>query len=215
MEEFKEMCMSDEEENVTRSLLVIPGISSDPYESPFEDVVEYAKDMDFSVVRLNQWSSSEDLDNKTLEDMHGMIDRALKKLDEEGYNYIGVIGKSFGGQLALTYPHNERFDFMVLWAPSIGLGNNNVDKWRSTVLGQASEATDISIDASSLEKIESPVKIIHGTNDEVVNVENSEKLVQHLRKGELLKIEGGDHSFSSKEKRLISESKGMFLFSHM
>lgn len=205
----------DEEETVNRSLLVIPGISSDPYESPFNEVVDYAKEMGFSVVRLNQWSSSEDLEDKTLKDMHDLIDRALEKLDEEGYNYIGVLGKSFGGQLALTYPHNERFDFMILWAPAVGLEGDNVDKWISTPLGQASAATDISIDPSYLKNIDIPVKIIHGTDDEVVDLEVSEQLAQNLDKGELMRVEGGDHSFSSDKKKLISESKSMFLFSHM
>ena len=207
--------MGDEEESVNRSLLVIPGISSDPYESPFEEVVSYAKDMGFSVVRLSQWSGSEDLEDRTLDDMYQLIDRALEKLDEEGYNYIGVLGKSFGGQLALTYPGNERFDFMILWAPAIGLNGDNVDKWRSATLGQASSATDISIDASSLQSIDIPVKLIHGTDDEVVDVSVSEKIAQNLGNGELIEIEGCDHSFSSDKKKLISESKSMFLFSHM
>ena len=207
--------MSDEEESVNRSLIVIPGISSDPYDSPFEEVVSYAKDMGFSVVRLSQWNSSEDLEDKTLDDLYQLIDRALEKLDEEGYNYVGVLGKSFGGQLALTYPRNERFDFMILWAPALGINSNTVDKWKSTVLGQASSATDISIDPSSLGGIDVPVKIIHGTEDEVVDVSVSESIAQSLGKGEVIKIDGADHSFSSNKKRLISESKSMFLFSHM
>ena len=207
--------MSDEEESVNRSLLVIPGINSDPYESPFDEVVDYAKDMGFSVVRLNQWNGSEDLEEKTLNDLYTLIDRALKKLDDEGYNYIGVLGKSFGGQLALTYPHNERFDFMILWAPALGLNGNTVEKWRSTPLGHASSATDISTNPANLQNIDYPVKIIHGTADEVVNVSNSEQIAKNLEKGEVIKINDGDHSFSSNKKKLISESKSMFLFSHM
>lgn len=205
--------MSNEDEVIDKGLIVIPGISSNPYESPFEDVVEYAKDMDFSVARLDQWESSEDLEDMTLEDLHHLIERTVDALEEHGCNYIGVLGKSFGGQLALTYPDNVSFEFMILWAPAVGVGSNNVDKWRSTPLGHADKPTDISIDEESLGKITEKVKIIHGTSDEVVDISNSQRISQALPNGQLVEIEGEDHSLTSG--KVISESESVLLLSRM
>ncbi|EHK01470.1 hypothetical protein HRED_08181 [Candidatus Haloredivivus sp. G17] len=48
---------------------------------------------------------------------------------------------------------------MVLWAPAIGFGEVNAEKWRSTLLEHAQIATDISVDKAYLEKIDSEVKL--------------------------------------------------------
>lgn len=69
----------------------------------------------------------------TLEDLHDLIQKGVELLKDDGCEFIAVLGKSFGGQLALTCP-DVSFECMVLWAPAVGVGEDNVEKWRSTLL---------------------------------------------------------------------------------
>ena len=163
----------------SRGLIIIPGISSGPFGSPFEEVVEELSD-DCSIVRINAWEGAEDLEKMELKDLHDLIDEACELLRNNGCESISVLGKSFGGQLALTYPENNKFEKMVLWAPAIDFGEDNVEKWRSTLLKHAQTATDISVDKTYLEKIDSKAKIIHGTEDQAVDIENSRKICEAL-----------------------------------
>lgn len=183
----------------SRGLVIIPGISSGPFASPFDEVVEEVSN-EYSVVRINAWEDAEDLEEMTLKDLHDLIDEACELLSNNGCESISVLGKSFGGQLALTYPDNHNFEKMVLWAPAAGFGENNVEKWRSTLLKHAQTATEISVDEAYLENIDSEVKIIHGTEDVVVDVDNSRKICQALPKCEFQEIESAGHSFNSFEK---------------
>lgn len=205
--------MAADEEPLNRGFIVIPGLNSNTHETPFDEVIEYAKDMEFSVVRLDGEISDEDFGDKTLDDMHDLMDRAVKALENHGCNYIGVLGKSFGGQLALTYPKNQFFEFMILWSPTIGLGQDNTDKWRSTPLGQIDEALDICVNPGKLSDLGIPVKVIHGAEDEIVGIDNSRKLVNTLPKANLAEIKNVDHSLNSKE--VISKTEGMLLSSKM
>jgi pimeloyl-ACP methyl ester carboxylesterase len=116
---------------------------------------------------------------------------------------ISVLGKSFGGQIALTYPDNYNFEKMVLWAPAIGFGEVNAEKWRSTLLEHAQIATDISVDKAYLEKIDSEVKIIHGTEDEVIDVENSKRICEALPRCEFEEIEDAGHSLDSFGEKVV------------
>ncbi|MFO7793811.1 MAG: alpha/beta hydrolase [Candidatus Nanohaloarchaea archaeon] len=181
----------------SRGLIIIPGISSGPFGSPFDEVVEEVSD-DYSIVRINGWEDTEDLEKMTLKDLHDLIDEGCELLSSNGCESISILSKSFGGQLALTYPVNNIFEKMVLWAPAIGIGENNVEKWRSTQLEHAQTATDISVDKAYLEKINSEVRIIHGTEDQVVDIENSTKICEALPKCEFSEIEDTDHSFKQK-----------------
>jgi len=189
----------------SRGLVVIPGISSGPFGSPFDEVVEEVSES-YSIVRLTGWEGAEDLEEITLKDLHDLIDEACELLSSNGYESISVLGKSFGGQLSLTYPRNNIFEKMVLWAPAIGIGETNVEKWRSTLLKHAETATDISVDKDHLEQIDSEVKIIHGTGDQVVSIENSRKICEALSRCEFSEIEGSGHSFSKAHQELIAKT---------
>ena len=177
-----------------KGIIIIPGINSGPFGSPFDEVVEELSD-DYSFVRINAWEDAEDLEEITLKDLHDLIGEVCELLRSNGCESISVLGKSFGGQLALTYPENNNFEKLVLWAPAVGFGENNVEKWRSTLLKHAQKATDISVGKAYLAKIDSEVKIIHGTEDQVVDIKNSKEICEALPKCEFEKVEGAGHSF--------------------
>ena len=186
-------------ENESLGLVLVPGITSG--EELF-DMLEHS--LDFSSVRVETWNGSEDLEEMTLSELHELIDERIRLLEEYGCESIGVVGKSFGGQLALT--SRPEVDFLVLWAPAVGFGEDNVEKWRSTLLKHAQTATDISVDKSFLGKIDSRVKIIHGTEDEVVDVGNSRKICESLPICEFEEIEDAGHSFTENRDLVIEET---------
>ena len=202
-----------DEEPVNKGLLVIPGINSSTQEPPFNEAIEYAKSQGFSVVRLDEWESSEDLKDETLENLHHLMSRGIEALEDHGCNYIGVIGKSFGGQLALTYPKNSRFEFMVLWAPAVSIVRSKKRGQNSKPLSNFERASEIAISREHLSSIKSPVKVIHGTEDQVVNIENSRKLANILPKAKLREVENVGHELESK--KVLSATEGMLLFTDM
>ena len=95
---------------------------------------------------------------------------------------------------------------MVLWAPSIGIREDNVDKRISTLLEHASTATNISIDRNYLENLDMPTLIVLGTEDEVVDVSNSHVICDSLPRCELKLMRDSGHSFCSFDKNLSNNS---------
>ncbi len=165
----------EEMSDSSKGLIVVSDINSDPFSTPFDEVVEYAKDNGFSVVRIDAWEDTEELGEMTLEEVHQLIDESRELLDCES---LGILGKSFGGQLALTYPDNMSFEFLILWAPAISIGEDNVEKWRSTPLRHAEQATDIKLGKDQLNKIDTRTVLIHGTRDEVVSIKTPKIFVK-------------------------------------
>jgi len=87
----------------SKCLVVIPGISSEPFGSPFDEVVEQISES-YSIVRINAWNGAEDLEKMALKNLHDLIDEACELLKSNDCESISVLRKSFGGKLALTYP---------------------------------------------------------------------------------------------------------------
>ena len=174
--------MSEEEEAVNRGFILFP--ERNPYDMPFSDLVDYAKDQDFSVVRLDKLSEEEELDPG---EYYHLLDRAVEALEEEGCNYIGAMGESMGAELLINYPGVENFEFMILWAPTEKLDEDK-------------------------ESFDGPVKIVHGSEDEEVDIERSERLVEAYPKAKFSKIEDVDHELGLKA---VSKSESVFLSSRM
>lgn len=175
--------MSEEEETVNRGFILFP--ERNPYERPFTDLVDYAKDQGFSVVRLDKLSKDEEFDP---EEYHHLLDRAVEALEEEGCNYIGAMGESFGAELLINYPDIEKFKFMILWAPTERLDEDETGNF------------------------DRPVKIVHGSEDEQVDIKRSKKLAENFPNAKFSGIEDKGHELNSKA---VSQSESMFLLSRM
>lgn len=205
MEGLEQELLDDPE----RGLVVVPGISSGPYGRLFDEVVEFARQEQYSVVRINAWESAEELGEMTLQDLHDKVTQANQVLQENQCEKVTVLGKSFGGQLALTHPDaSEMFDQMILWAPALDIGQEgNIDKWKQTRLREAETATDITISENKLQKTDTPTHVIHGEEDQVVPVETSEQIQRNVPDCELKQIPNTGHSYEDKEKAVIKYSK--------
>ncbi|MGC8884950.1 MAG: alpha/beta family hydrolase [Candidatus Nanoarchaeia archaeon] len=90
-----------------------------------------------------------------------------------------IIGKSMGGKLALEYECKEKDSrALILLSPAVYY----TEKYAS---------------------IKAKTLIVHGTADDVVPIENSEKLAKTIEGATLIKIEGGDHSYRGQENKVV------------
>lgn len=175
-------------------MVVLPGAGHGPYGDIFDRFAERAAEDGLLVLRFQSWEDHEELARKTLGDLHAEIDAAVAFLAERGCTRISVVGKSFGGGVALTHVP-DAVARIVLWAPAIGVGDEpNLDESRRMDLREA----NLRIDPPTLGTIETPVRILHGDEDHIP-FENSRKLVDGLRDAELIEVEGADHSFLGPE----------------
>lgn len=187
------------EKDTNKGIIFVPGISSGPWGEKYDKLSRKAVGNGFVFLRFEGWESSEDLQTKTLSEIHRQIDSAIEVLRDKGCEEISVIGKSFGGGVILTYGL-DRFKKSVLWAPAIGVDrNSNIDYWKDKKLVKVEGLKEIKKSFEQLKDIDTPVKIVHGTSDPVIEYGNSEKIKENLKEGYLEKIKGAGHSYDKKE----------------
>jgi pimeloyl-ACP methyl ester carboxylesterase len=126
---------------------------------------------------------------------------------------IGVIGASFGGNIALLvaadYPEIKAVGLKspCCYLPEAFLceyGEKEMARWAE--LGYTEEAgfNYIAVEEAlristyaAAEKIQVPVLIIHGTADSAVPIRQSRDLLRLLKNGRLIPIEGADHWYAN------------------
>lgn len=154
------------------------------------------------------------------------LEAAIKFLQKKGHKTFGIVASSFGGGPALFYTaeHQDAIKAIVLWNPLIDY-HSVLDPqlpWpqenfgpeqmkflnekgylpigsRKFRIGKALIEEMISTEPfKALEKIDIPVLFIHGDKDTYVPYEDSVKYAKWPKKGEIITMEGADHSFHEK-----------------
>ena len=180
-------------------VIFIPGVSGGALSERWDDFSNKIVESGFGLLRYESWKNGEELFKKTIRIVHEELDSLVEELKGHGFDDIVIVGKSFGGGLALTY-RNPSIKHMVLWAPAIGVSDSsNVNESLDTRLGNFKLMTDIKVDEGFLKDLNVRVDIIHGTSDDVIQLNNSRELVKILKNAELTIIDGADHSFKTKE----------------
>lgn len=125
-------------------------------------------------------------------------------------DFIGVLGFSLGGQVALLAgARSPRIKAIVAYFPIA-----DIQRWRDTTsnaairdlyVPQVCGAGDSNSPVNSADKIRAPVLLIHGDRDRWVPTEQSLMMREALRKAnryvELLVIGGGDHGFTDEQNK--------------
>ena len=125
-------------------------------------------------------------------------------------DFIGVLGFSLGGQVALLAgARSPRIKAIVAYFPIA-----DIQRWRDTTsnaairdlyVPQVCGAGDSNSPVNSADKIRAPVLLIHGDRDSWVPTEQSLMMREALRKAnryvELLVIGGGDHGFTDEQNK--------------
>ncbi len=192
-------------------VIYIPGASGKATER-FDKLAKEFNNQWISFLRINLWDDEKKLGNLCVSTLHtlfdGIIDFALMK----GYKEIGLIGKSFGGGICLTY-RSKNLSKMLLWAPAIGLSEEcNVREIKNEQFSKIGRISNVKVNKNFLSDLRINIGIIHGTKDEVVPIANSKKLVQMLPNARLIPISGADHSYTEEPyaTKLIEETIRFF-----
>lgn len=190
---------------VEGAILLLPGISSGPFGGIFDQFAERVTEEDFMVMRYESWENVPELQEKTMDSIIKEIKDALEYLESLDTGRIYLIAKSFSAGMVLA-GKIDRTDKIILWAPAIGFQEkSNIEELREKSLGEIDDVTDIKIDSEYIEQ-EVPVKIIHGVEDEVIPVANSESIVRSISEAEIEKLSETGHGYEGKENAVIRET---------
>lgn len=127
-------------------------------------------------------------------------------------NRIGVIGSSFGGNVALLeagqYPEIRAIGLKSAstFLPEgyqIELGAELMEEWgRTGYLERVGHTYDIVLDSlfhntyEAASRIEGKVRVVHGTADSSVPIRHARDLLKVLKNGSMLEIGGADHWYA-------------------
>lgn len=187
--------------------LFLPGISGKPFDSRFDFIADACIDSEVSFFRFNCWDNPSELSKKSVFELLLVLDDVLFFLSEEGFKKIFLIGKSFGGELSLL-SKNHLISGYILIAPPISVSSeSNLVEFSKKKLSEINACMDIKVDNDFLSNISVPVLVIHGSVDPSIPLENSQKLVSLIKRGELFVVEEADHSFKGKDSQAFAGIK--------
>jgi len=200
-------------EKTSIAILLLPGASGGAFSDKYKALVDQCLARGFDFLRVQSWNDIEELEQKNIREIQEDIDQAIEFLKASGYTKLFAIGKSFGGGVLLTHVRSE-INKMVLWAPAIGATDNsgNLDIKKDIALSKINSLLEITIDKDLLSSIKIPVKIIQGTDDDIVPMENSLKLASFLPFSEVVKIDNMGHTAKTQEeeRELINNTINFF-----
>lgn len=172
-------------------IVVRPGAGHGPYGDVFDRLAAEAADAGYHCLRFDSWPTREALAEETLTDIRREADAAIAHLRDAGCRHVSVVAKSFGGGTTLTNVP-DGVERLVLWAPAVEYGDDaNVTVIADEPLGDAPRPV---VDDDYLADVDVPVRVFHGTEDEIP-LENSRRIAAALPDGELVELDGEDHSF--------------------
>jgi len=180
-------------------VLFLPGLSGGAFSPRFKNLVDVVLAPGFPIVRVHAWEDATNVESHAWAYYHNVLDEVISNLAERGYVKIIAVGKSFGGGLLLSYQHPSIVK-KILWAPAIGIGEDaTFDIKMHEKLENVDSFLDLHLNPSHVSADTSAIRIVHGTADTSVPIENSRKIVREARDGKLTEIEDADHSFKSEE----------------
>jgi pimeloyl-ACP methyl ester carboxylesterase len=186
--------------DMDRLVVFLPGISGGAHGARFLNVEALADEDGYACARIDLWEGEESLVNKSYEDIFAQLDEFFAEFKKMDFIDVLLIGKSFGGGVALGYEH-ELISRKVLWAPAIGVGEGagNWEEIKGKKFGEIDNLLDVEVGAARIASQSAPIGVIHGTADIVIPLSNSAAIIAAATKGTLKTIAGADHSFKNHE----------------
>lgn len=186
-------------------VILIPGVSGKVFEIRLYSLLSDAiQSSNMACVRFNFWKSRENLESLSLSEIIEFLDNLISKLKSMNFKKIHIVGKSFGGMIALLNK-NDLLGKKVLLAPALAVKDiSNLNAMKNKKFSEIKSIFDFNISENELDK-KSQTLIIHGTSDLTVPIENSEMLLKKLPNASLINIAEADHSYNGREKEVARE----------
>jgi len=218
--------LSDPNENQSPAIVILcHGFTSNKDRPKFTGLEKLFNEKGLATFRFDFFGHGEsegEFENITISEAVEDILKAIDFVKSKGYEKIALVGSSFGGIASIMAASKTKELFALgLSAPVSDfveeekrtLGAEKLDEWKTKGFRfhEKSDGTKLKLNYSvfedakkhsgykAAEKIEIPVLIVHGDNDETVPIEQSKKTSQILKNCRLEIIEGADHRFSKQE----------------
>lgn len=118
--------------------------------------------------------------------------KAITYLKKLGYKRIGICGTSFGGLSAvIAASQSSDLKVMALKAPGMGQTSRNISNYKDDF--------EKKIWIKAGESVIIPTLIVHGSEDEDVELRFGEELSRAIKSSKLIIFDGADHRFSKKD----------------
>lgn len=186
--------------DMDRAIIFLPGISGGAHSARFLPIDKLAEEDGYACARIALWEGEEDVKIMSYDNIFTRLDELFLELEKLDFLDFMLIGKSFGGGVALAYEH-PKISSKVLWAPAIGIGEGegNWAEVKTQSLGEFNNLLDIKLGTNQIKAQNIPIGIVHGTADEAFPVSNSEAIIAACSNGTLKTITGAGHSFKDHE----------------
>lgn len=184
-------------------VVVVPGAGHGPFDDIF-DVTSYelAK-QGLRVIRVETWETREELEAKTLAEVHNEIDAMVESLREQGCSTVSVLAKSFGGGVALTHVP-EGIERLVLWEPAIDVGVDRTDA--TDPENEIGDGDGIRIGVEDVDHVDVPVGILCGDAERGIPLGDCREIVDAVTDGDLTVIPGATHWFNTNRTVIVEET---------
>jgi dienelactone hydrolase len=184
-------------------VVVVPGAGHGPFGDIFDITMYELADAGVASFRFETWTSSDELDAKTLADLHAELHAAVDFARERGYERTSLLVKSFGGRIAFT-DLPDAVERVLGWAPAVHVAEESrLDEQYDVPLGELEEGLDTA--ASDFADVDVPVRLLYGDEDQLYP-DYAEALVDDVPNAELRVIEGETHSFNERRRRVVEET---------
>lgn len=201
-EETYEGRLNVQREDADEGVVMVPGAGHGPFGDIFDVVAYELAGAGKRVFRYESWESRDELEAKTLGELHRELEAAVDYLRSEGCSTVHVVAKSFGGGIALTYEGDD-IDGLLLWAPAVELTDDPavVDDLGSEI----GESEGLAIGIADLGHVDVPVRILVGDEDRGVSPELCREITDAVG-GEVVTIPGENHSFNENRTAIVEHT---------
>ncbi len=216
-----------------KAVVMAHGLTGDRHENGYFDrVAEELNSEGFTVMNIDFSGRGLTPGKLTIENGVDDLVNAIEYIRDLGNSRVGLYGYSMGGLISLRTASRKEVDAMFLTSPvtasfdlpgglltdillklfdevpKVELGMERKLNW----IGQELADEFLAVDQEELlSGLGTPVKIVHGDRDLIVDVENSRDAERYLEDGEVEIIEGMGHSYSDEEiEELVSDAKLWF-----
>ncbi|WP_227133352.1 alpha/beta hydrolase [Halorubellus salinus] len=180
-------------------VVVVPGAGHGPFGNIFDIAMYELANAGVASFRYESWTTGEELDAKTLAELHAELAAAVDLVDDR----VSLLVKSFGGRVAFTaFP--DGVERVLGWAPAVVFADESgLDDQRDVPLGDLEDGLDVAPD--DVAGVDVPVTLLYGDEDHFYP-EPAEALADALPDAELRVLPGENHSFNEGRRTVVAET---------